>query len=129
MKANAWRTAPRVYINAETGLPVHTTKKDKNRNIKTEDVIMTYVRPIGENNNNNISQCYFFTKNGYAKVGVDIWRELDYHDIPSHPVRTYDTLGELAQHYEILDYLKYERGKKISKIIYKEERLKYGLSG
>lgn len=98
-----------------------------NGNISEEDVILTYVRPNSSKSYKDILQCFICTSNGFTKVGADVWRDLDYHDMASHPVRTFPSLTALSQQYEVLYHLKCEQGVKTTKIIQRREN--YGLSG
>ena len=104
------------------------SKKSGTQNIRTEDVVLTYVRPINKHGTLDILQCYICTKNGYTKVGIDVWRDLDYHDTPSHPVKTFPSLAELEKQYDVLYQLKCESDVKTTKIIYGKRRYAYGLS-
>mgnify|MGYP000053120230 FL=1 len=104
-------------------------KKVGDRKTRTEDVILTYVRPINKHSATDILQCYICTNNGFIKIGADVWRDLDYHDVPSHPIKTFPSLAELEKQYEVLYYLKCEQDVKTTKIIYGKWRYAYGLSG
>lgn len=68
--------------------------------IYTNIASLTYVSPIGDRSSINIKQAIIF-ENGFVKIGVDVWRELDKYDTSSHPVKCFKSIDELKEQYEI----------------------------
>jgi len=55
-------------------------------------------------NSNNILEEYqaIYNQRKMIKVGVDVWRELEPFDFPSHPIQTYETQKAFFQEYDII---------------------------
>lgn len=40
--------------------------------------------------------------NGTIKIGVDVWRDLDKHDISQYPFKLFNSMEELQKHYHLI---------------------------
>lgn len=80
MKSNAWRTAPRVYIHAETGEPVHKKKKRKPKCAGFRPCIKMMARK------DNVRYSAVIFNSGTVMIGFDAWRLSNNADNCSYPL-------------------------------------------
>lgn len=88
----------RHYHNYHTGV-----KRAIKVPAKNKIALLTYCTPVDETlklQDPYKKEVIIFT-NGFCKVGIDVWRELEVHDTSSHPVSKYRSIEELEKEYEL----------------------------